>query len=48
MGHKIIEAIIEDGQLKHVSKNLPTGRIKVHLIYHTVEKTYQEKNNKNN
>ena len=33
MGHRIIEAIIENGQLKHVGGKLPAGRVKVHLIY---------------
>ena len=33
MTHKIAEAIIENGQIKHVSKKLPSGRIKAHLIY---------------
>lgn len=35
MGHKIVEAIIENGQLKHVDKKLPRERIKVHIIYDT-------------
>ena len=33
MGHKIIEAIIEDGQLKYVGVKLPKGRLNVHLVY---------------
>ena len=33
MGHKIIEAIIEDGQLKYVGDKLPKGRLNVHLVY---------------
>jgi len=33
MGRKTVEAIIEDGQLKHVEGKLPPGQIKVHLIY---------------
>lgn len=33
MGRKIVEAVIEDGQLKHVEGKLPPGKIKVHLIY---------------
>jgi hypothetical protein len=33
MGHRIIDAIIEDGQLKYVGEKLPSGRVKVHLIY---------------
>lgn len=33
MGRKIVEAIMEDGQLKHVEGELPPGEIKVHLIY---------------
>lgn len=37
MGHKIAEAIIEDGQLKYISAKLPKGRIKVHVIYDVTE-----------
>lgn len=33
MGHEIAEAIIEDGQIKYVDRELPKGRIYVHLIY---------------
>lgn len=39
MGRKIVEAIIEDGQLKHVEGKLPPGEIKVHLIYDQEEPT---------
>ncbi len=42
MGHKIVEAIIEDGQIKHVDKKLPAGRIKVHLVYDAAEEVFQE------
>jgi hypothetical protein len=42
MGHKIAEAIIENGQIKYVNKKLPIGKIKVHLIYDTVEETLSE------
>ena len=42
MGHKIVEAIIENGQLKYIEKTLPTGRIKVHIIYDSVEETLPE------
>ena len=41
MGHKIVEAIIENGQLKYVEE-LPGGRIKVHIIYDTVEEIHPE------
>lgn len=37
MGHQIIEAILEDGQIKSVNKKLPRGKLKVHLIYDTEE-----------
>jgi len=37
MGHKIAEAVIENGQLKYVDKKLPAGRLKVHLIYDAAE-----------
>lgn len=43
MGHRIINAIIEDGQLKYVSGKLPAGRVKVHLIYDTPEEEGQGK-----
>jgi hypothetical protein len=33
MGHKIAEAIIENGQIKYVNRKLPRTRMKVHLIY---------------
>ena len=33
MGHQIIEAILENGQIKSVNKKLPLGKIRVHLIY---------------
>jgi hypothetical protein len=42
MGHKIAEAIIENGQLKYVDKKLPAGRLRVHLVYDTVEKAIVE------
>ena len=35
MGRKIVEAIIENGQLKQVSQKLPSGKIYVHIIYDT-------------
>ena len=43
MGHKIVEAIIENGQLKHVDKKLPRERMKVHIIYDTNEATPPER-----
>ncbi len=43
MGHKIVEAIIENGQLKYVDQKLPDGKIKVHLIY-AVEQAILTKN----
>ena len=42
MGHKIVEAIIEDGQIKYVDRKLPPGRIRVHLIYDAAEDIFQE------
>lgn len=42
MGHKIVEAIIENGQLKHVDKKLPRERMKVHIIYDTNEEAPSE------
>lgn len=37
MGHKIAEAVVENGQLKYIDRKLPSGRLKVHLIYDTPE-----------
>ncbi len=37
MTHKIVEAIIEDGQLKYIGEKLPKGRLKVHLVYDLIE-----------
>lgn len=42
MGHKIVEAIIEDGKLKYVDKKLPDGRITVHIIYDAKEAALTE------
>ena len=33
----IVEAIIEDGRLRHVAGDLPAGRIKVHLMHDSEE-----------
>lgn len=38
MGHKVAEAIIENGKLTYVDKELPQGKIKVHIIYDMEEK----------
>jgi hypothetical protein len=35
MGHRIVDAIIEDGQLKYVGEKLPAGRLEVRLLYDT-------------
>ncbi len=35
MGHQIVEAILEDGQIVSVNRKLPRGKMKVHLIYDT-------------
>ena len=42
MGHKIAEAISENGQLKYVDKKLPSGKIKVHIVYDTPEETISD------
>jgi hypothetical protein len=42
MGHKIAEAIIENGQLRYVDKKLPAGKLRVHLVYDTVEEAIVE------
>ena len=43
MRHEIAEAIIENGQIKHISKRLPRKRMKVHLIYDLTEKSLTKK-----
>lgn len=42
MGHKIVEAVIENGKLKKVEKQLPKGTLKVHIIYDTEQETSKE------
>lgn len=42
MGHKIAEAIIENGQIRYVNKKLPRGRLKVHLIYDDTKEVVPE------
>jgi len=37
MGHKIAEAILENGKLTYINKKLPAGKIKVHIVYDTSE-----------
>lgn len=37
MGHRIAEAIIENGVLKHIDRKLPQGKVKVHIIYDDAE-----------
>lgn len=42
MGHKIAEAIIENGKINYVDRKLPRGRVKVHIIYDDVEERATE------
>ena len=42
MGHKIIEAVVENGKIKSVDKKLPDGRLTVHLIYDVVDEAPAE------
>lgn len=37
MGHKIAEAIIENGKITYVDHKLPAGKVKAHLIYDTAD-----------
>jgi hypothetical protein len=37
MGHKIVQAIIENGKIECVDEALPGGKLRVHLIYDTEE-----------
>ncbi len=41
MGHKIAEAIIENGRITYVDRKLPDGKIKIHLIYDIEEEPHQ-------
>lgn len=43
MGHKIAEAIIENGKLKYIDKKLPDGKIKVHIIYDIEKDNHSER-----
>lgn len=42
MGHKIVEAIIENKQIKYSDRKLPVGRIKAHIIYDSDEEVLTE------
>jgi predicted DNA-binding antitoxin AbrB/MazE fold protein len=42
MGHKIVEAVIENGVLKRVDKTLPSGKLTVHIIYDENQEALQE------
>jgi hypothetical protein len=42
MGHEIAEAIIENGQIKYINKKLPWGKVKVHIIYDSLEEKTAE------
>jgi hypothetical protein len=37
MGHKIVDVIMENGKLTYIDKDLPKGKIKVHIIYDVEE-----------
>lgn len=39
MGHKVAEAILDNGKLTQVNAALPKGKIKVHIIYDVEEET---------
>jgi hypothetical protein len=45
MSHIIAKAIIENGQLTYVDKELPHGKIKAHIIYDSTERKPILKNN---
>lgn len=42
MGHKIAEAVIENGIIKSVSPKLPSGRISVHIVYDEKQEALKE------
>jgi hypothetical protein len=42
MGHKIVQAIIENGKIECVNEALPAGKLKVHLIYDTEDESSEE------
>lgn len=39
MGHKIAKAIIENGKIKYINKELPHKKIEVQIIYDDLEET---------
>lgn len=39
MGHKIAKAIIENGKIKYINKELPHKKIEVQIIYNDLEET---------
>ncbi|MFZ3090048.1 MAG: hypothetical protein WA240_05415 [Nitrospirota bacterium] len=39
MGHKIAKAIIENGKIKYINKELPHKKMEVHIIYDDLGKT---------
>jgi hypothetical protein len=41
VGHKIAEAVIENGELKYIDRKLPQKKMKVHIIYDDVEEMPQ-------
>ncbi len=43
MGHKIAEAVIEDGIIKQVSHKLPSGKLTVHIVYDENQESLKEK-----
>jgi len=46
VGHSIVDAIIEDGQLKYVGEKLPAGRLEVQLIYDTTRERIAKRKTK--
>lgn len=44
MGHKITEAIIENGRITHIDTQLPSGKLKVHIVYDVGEDQYLSAN----
>jgi len=39
MGHKIAKAIIENGKIKSINKELPHKKMEVQIIYNDLEET---------
>ncbi|MBF0491242.1 MAG: hypothetical protein HQM15_00485 [Deltaproteobacteria bacterium] len=42
MSHKILEAVLENGQIKQVLGKFPQGTFKVHIVYDVPESNFTQ------